>query len=220
MLANDVTSRYSMRGEDQYKRIVRYLEEVVAQKEGNYMIFFPSYEMLSECEAIARVSQFLSSSCDLLIQTPSMDEREREAFLEEFSRCRQKTLIGFCVLGSLFSEGIDLTGDSLIGVLIVGTGLPKICKEREIIRTFFDDNGKKGYDYAYRYPGMNKVLQAAGRVIRTREDRGIILLMDERFLWRENQMLLPLDWDSFYEVSLDTCQELVKNFWKETSPVL
>lgn len=106
--------------------------------------------------------------------------KKQEAFLEKFREQSGKPLIGFCVLGSIFSEGIDLTGNSLIGVLIVGTGLPQICNEREVIRAYFDRQ-QKGYDYAYRYPGMNKVLQAAGRVIRTAEDVGTILLMDERF---------------------------------------
>jgi Rad3-related DNA helicase len=155
-----------------------------------------------------------SDEYQLLIQAPSMDEEEREDFLKHFFEERDNTLIGFCVLGSLFSEGIDLTGDKLIGVLVVGTGLPKICKEREIIRSFFDNKGKKGYDYAYRYPGMNRVLQAAGRVIRTREDQGFILLMDDRFLLYENQTLLPQDWDSYYEVSLSNCSEVIRTFFE------
>lgn len=189
------------------------MELTVREREGNYMIFFPSYEMLAKCECLARESEYFDH-CDLLIQNAAMDEEEREGFLKEFAAGRQRTLIGFCVLGSLFSEGIDLAGDRLIGVLIVGTGLPQICKEREIIRTFFDMHGKKGYDYAYRYPGMNKVLQAAGRVIRTRQDRGLILLLDERFLWRENQVLLPPEWDSFYEVSLRTYPAVLRSFWE------
>lgn len=213
MVTNDVTSRYRQRGEHQYRRIISYLDIVNRAKKGNYMVFFPSYEMMSACVDIA-ITSLNTEECQLIVQAPSMDEDEKENFLKEFSVVRDKSLIGFCVLGSLFSEGIDLTGDQLIGVLIVGTGLPKICEEREIIRKYFDNKGKKGYDYAYRYPGMNRVLQAAGRVIRTRQDRGLILLMDDRFLLYENQTLLPQDWDSYYEVSLSNCSEVIKSFYE------
>lgn len=144
-----------------------------------------------------------------------MEERSREEFLEAFSAERKNSLLGFCVLGSIFSEGIDLTGNRLIGVFIVGTGIPQICKEREIMKTYFDRQGKKGYDYAYRYPGMNKVLQAAGRVIRTAEDVGAIVLLDDRFLRRENQILLPEDWDSYYEVNLYNYQRVLEQFWEK-----
>lgn len=214
MVTNDVTSRYRQRGEHQYKRIVSYLDIITKAKKGNYMVFFPSFEMMSACLEIAREGLVLHE-CELLIQTPSMDEEEKENFLKQFSMDRDKALIGFCVLGSLFSEGIDLTGNQLIGVLVVGTGLPKVCEEREIIRKYFDNKGKKGYDYAYRYPGMNRVLQAAGRVIRTRQDRGLILLMDDRFLLHENQTLLPQDWDTYYEVSLSNCSEVICNFYQD-----
>ena len=167
-ITEDVTSRYTRRGEWEYGKMIRYLE---------------------------------------------LEERSREAFIEKFREQSGKPLIGFCVLGSIFSEGIDLTGNSLIGVLIVGTGLPQICNEREVIRAYFDRQQKKGYDYAYRYPGMNKVLQAAGRVIRTAEDVGTILLMDERFLERDNQSLLPEEWESYYAVNRNNCGQVLENFW-------
>ncbi|MCD8019045.1 MAG: ATP-dependent DNA helicase [Clostridiales bacterium] len=211
-IADDVTSRYSQRGEMQYRRMVRYLEETVSVKKGNYIIFFPSYEMLSLVYSLARDST-LSLVAELIAQEPSMTEGERETFLEKFEEHKEKSLVGFCVLGSIFSEGIDLTGTRLIGALIVGTGLPQVCKEREMIRTYFDRQGKKGYDYAYRYPGMNKILQAAGRVIRTAEDVGIVLLLDDRFLLRENQVLLPEEWDSFYEVNLRNYGKVLEQFW-------
>ena len=216
-VTNDVTSRYSKRGEEEYRKIIRYLEITAAQKPGNYMVFFPSYAMLNGCAALAEEST-LSLGAKLVKQESSMGEREREQFLEQFEereKTGKKSLIGFCVLGSIFSEGIDLTGSRLIGVLIVGTGLPQICKEREMIRAYFDMHDKKGYDYAYRYPGMNKVLQAAGRVIRTSADVGIIVLMDDRFLLRENQMLLPVEWDSYYEVSIHNYPAVLKSFWEK-----
>ena len=212
-IASDVTSRYSRRGEEQYRRIVRYLEETLSVRTGNYMIFFPSYEMLSQVLALAEESTLVLLA-DILVQKASMSEKEREDFLLAFQEENSRSLVGFCVLGSIFSEGIDLTGRRLIGVMIVGTGIPQVCRERERIRAYFDRKGKKGYDYAYRYPGMNKVLQAAGRVIRTAGDVGSILLMDDRFLLRENQVLLPEEWDSYYEVNLHTYKTVLTRFWE------
>ena len=140
-VASDVTSRYSRRGTEQYQKMVRYLEETISVKPGNYMIFFPSYEMLSQVLALAEEST-LSLAADFLVQSTSMSETEREEFLDAFREENSKSLIGFCVLGSIFSEGIDLTGRRLIGVMIVGTGIPQICEERERIRAYFDRKGK------------------------------------------------------------------------------
>ena len=143
-----------------------------------------------------------------------MREKEREEFLEMFSEKREKTVIGFCVLGGIFAEGIDLKGESLIGVLIVGTGLPQISNEREILKQVYEEREQAGFEYAFRYPGMNKVLQAAGRVIRTVEDTGMILLLDERFLQREYQSLFPWEWDDFQTVTLARVRSAVAEFWE------
>ena len=213
MIASDVTSRYSMRGPEQYMRMVRYLEKTVEARAGHYMIFFPSYEMLQEVYRLCEDST-LSLMADLLPQSPDMRQEERETFLSHFHEEGRKSLVGFCVLGSIFSEGIDLTGSRLIGVLIVGTGIPGLGVEKEMVRLFFDKRGQRGYDYAYRYPGMNKVLQAAGRVIRTVTDRGIILLMDDRFLEPDNQMLFPGDWKRYYQVDLDRYSRVLEDFWQ------
>ncbi|MDO5147430.1 MAG: ATP-dependent DNA helicase [Eubacteriales bacterium] len=214
MISSDVTSRYSQRNENQYQKIAQYLQDTLEEKKGNYMVFFPSYQMLSETyERVMKTE--LPETAELLLQETMMGEQDREDFLKKFTEDRKKPLLAFCVLGSIFSEGIDLTGRRLIGVMIVGTGIPQVCEEREQIRSFFDRQGKKGYDYAYRYPGMNKVLQAAGRVIRTADDVGMILLMDERFLWRENQELLPAEWDSYYPVNLSNYKTVVKQFWEK-----
>ena len=212
-ITEDVTSRYARRGEWEYKKIIRYLELCLEKKTGNYMIFFPSYEMLTEVYNIAEAGN-LALVAEIIVQEPYMEEKSREEFLQKFREEQEKPLIGFCVLGSIFSEGIDLTGKSLIGVCIVGTGLPQLCNEREVIRLYFDRKQRKGYDYAYRYPGMNKVLQAAGRVIRTAKDVGTILLMDERFLEMENQRLLPEEWSSYYAVNRNNYGQLLENFWK------
>ena len=124
-----------------------------------------------------------------------MTEEEREAFLQKFSpertAERDTSLVAFCVMGGLFSEGIDLTGNRLIGVIVVGTGLPMVCTEQKILQGYFEEAGKDGFAYAYQYPGMNKVLQAAGRVIRTASDQGVILLLDDRFWRREYRELFP-----------------------------
>ena len=122
-------------------------------------------------------------------------------------------MIGFCVLGGIFGEGIDLKKDSLIGAIIVGTGLPQVCKERELLKNHFDDQGQNGFDYAYRYPGLNKVLQAAGRVIRTVEDIGIVALLDERFLQMSYRRLFPREWSAFETVSVETVSKRVERFW-------
>lgn len=127
----------------------------------------------------------------------------------------EKTILGFCVLGGIFSEGIDLKNDSLIGAIIVGTGLPQVCHEREILKSYFEAQGRNGFDYAYAYPGMNKVQQAAGRVIRTAEDTGIVALLDERFLQRQNLRLFPREWKEYQVISIEEAGEEVKRFWKE-----
>ena len=125
-----------------------------------------------------------------------------------------RTLIGFCVMGGIFGEGIDLKNDSLIGAIIVGTGLPQVCPEREILKRHFDAMGEEGFDYAYKYPGMNKVLQAAGRVIRTAEDAGIIALLDERFLQNGYRKLFPAEWQQIKAVTIDNAGVAAANFWE------
>ena len=125
------------------------------------------------------------------------------------------TLLGFCVLGGIFSEGIDLKNDSLIGAVIVGTGLPQVCNEREILKSFFESQGDNGFDYAYKYPGMNKVLQAAGRVIRTVDDIGIVALLDERFLTAPYIRMFPREWETYERVSLEQIEKRVERFWDE-----
>ena len=124
------------------------------------------------------------------------------------------TVIGFCVLGGIFSEGIDLKEDRLIGAIIVGTGLPQIGSERELLRDYYDEKAGCGYEYAYVYPGMNKVLQAGGRVIRTENDRGIIALLDERFHTNVYKSLFPREWLPCPKVTIATLEETVNRFWE------
>ncbi len=138
----------------------------------------------------------------------------KEIFLQK-KEGRKKGLIGFCVLGGIFSEGIDLRQDSLIGSIVIGPGLPQVCNEREILKDFFDDEEHDGYDYAYRFPGMNKILQAAGRVIRTAEDVGVVVLLEERLLNRSYQRIFPREWSDYETTTNTAVADKLVSFWKK-----
>lgn len=212
----DVSTRYAMRSREMYQRYATYIFRVVKAKMGNYLIFFPSYRFMED--VYQEFTQLLASDeeeMELVIQQKHMDEEERENFLRAFEMRREKSLIGFGVLGGIFSEGIDLTNEKLIGTLIIGTGLPQVCNEREILKSYFDQKGLYGFDYAYRYPGMNKVLQAAGRVIRTEDDRGVILLLDERFQREKGKEIFPKEWADCERCRLDIVEEKIRLFWEK-----
>ena len=212
----DVSTRYAMRSREMYQRYATYIFRVVKAKMGNYLIFFPSYQFMED--VYQEFTQLLASDeeeMELVIQQKHMDEEERENFLRAFEMGREKSLIGFGVLGGIFSEGIDLTNEKLIGTLIIGTGLPQVCNEREILKSYFDQKGLYGFDYAYRYPGMNKVLQAAGRVIRTEDDRGVILLLDERFQREKGKEIFPKEWADCERCRLDIVEEKIRLFWEK-----
>ena len=212
----DVSTRYAMRSREMYQRYATYIFRVVKAKMGNYLIFFPSYRFMED--VYQEFTQLLASDeeeMELVIQQKHMDEEERENFLRAFEMGREKSLIGFGVLGGIISEGIDLTNEKLIGTLIIGTGLPQVCNEREILKSYFDQKGLYGFDYAYRYPGMNKVLQAAGRVIRTEDDRGVILLLDERFLREKGKEIFPKEWADCERCRLDIVEEKIRLFWEK-----
>lgn len=223
LMGHDVSTKYTMRSPQMYERYAKYIANVVAARRGNYLVFFPSYyfmeevyrafcEMQNEQAPVTREGEGQIVEC--MIQTQKMNEQNREEFLQAFEKKRNNSLVGFCVLGGIFSEGIDLTKDRLIGALIVGTGLPQVCYEREILKGYFDARGLRGFDYSYLYPGMNKVLQAAGRVIRSDEDKGIILLLDERFYQRQYQDVFPREWTQFETCRVDSIQEKVMRFWE------
>ena len=150
-----------------------------------------------------------------MVQSQYMGEEAREIFLENFEEEREDSLVGFCVMGGIFSEGIDLTADRLIGVIVVGTGLPQVCNDREILKGYFDRQGLSGFDYSYLYPGMNKVLQSAGRVIRTEKDKGVILLLDSRFLRMQYQEMFPREWKKVQTCRLENLTERLEEFWKK-----
>ena len=212
----DVSTRYTMRSREMYQLYATYIFRVVKAKMGNYLIFFPSYRFMED--VYQEFTQLLASDeeeMELVVQQKHMDEEERENFLRAFEMGREKSLIGFGVLGGIFSEGIDLTNEKLIGTLIIGTGLPQVCNEREILKSYFDQKGLYGFDYAYRYPGMNKVLQAAGRVIRTEDDRGVILLLDERFQREKGKEIFPKEWADCERCRLDIVEEKIRLFWEK-----
>lgn len=218
-LGRDVSTKYTRRNEQEYRKIADYIAAVTGAKEGNYMIFFPSYKLMQDVYDI--FLEQAGDDCMLLLQHSNMKEAQREEFLKAFDRKQVGTLIAFCVMGGIFSEGIDLKKDSLIGAVIVGTGLPQVSEERNILKNYYDRQGLSGFDYAFRYPGMNKVLQAAGRVIRTDEDRGVILLLDERFLAGDYLPLFPREWENRKIVSLPELKEELSKFWsKENDRVL
>ena len=211
LIGNDVSSRYKVRGPAQYERMARYLDILVHGKRGNYMAFFPSYKMLEDVYDMA-MNLGLLSDVEVLKQTAHLTEEEREQFLERFA-VGEEPVLGFCILGGIFSEGIDLVGERLVGVAVIGTGLPMVCNEREIQQKYFDTREGKGFEYAYLYPGMNKVQQAAGRVIRTMEDKGVILLLDDRFVTRQVVETFPAEWDDYEVVTLHTVEGRLRQLW-------
>lgn len=228
-IAGDVTTKYTRRSEEEFYNIAAYIDRIVSCRQGNYMVFCPSYAFQQKIYEIFQ-TRFPAPDRECVVQQEIMNEEEREEFLARFQgnedcdlqeQIRMEieldpeewTLVGFCVLGGVFSEGIDLTKDSLIGVIIVGTGLPQVCFEKEILKDYFDRRGESGFDYAYRYPGMNKVLQAAGRVIRTREDVGVIALLDERFRQLSYRRLFPREWERYESVNVDVLEKRLERFW-------
>ncbi len=231
----DVTSRYTRRGPDEYRKIAEHIKEITACRKGNYLVFFPSYSFLENvyrefAEIVNNNTRLEKKDPDggktggecedwpdidsCICQTAEMSEQEREDFLNEFCREDGEGIIGFCVMGGLFAEGIDLTGEKLIGAVIVGTGLPQISNERDILKKYFDENGRDGFDYSMKIPGMNKVLQAAGRVIRTEADTGVIALLDERFDKVDHRKMYPREWKKIKKITGRDFSP-IRDFWKE-----
>ena len=215
MVAEDVSSRYTRRSPSEYRKVADYIRIVTQSRPGNYMVFFPSYQYMGEIEEILEEEPL---KADLLVQGQGMGEAEKTEFLEEFEKERSHSLAAFCVMGGVFSEGIDLKEERLIGVIVVGTGFPMVCVEQEVLKGYFDETEEKGFDFSYQYPGMNKVLQAAGRVIRTPGDRGVILLLDDRFLRRDHLELFPREWEHFQVVNRGNAARCLEDFWNGREP--
>lgn len=211
IIGDNVATTYNKRFETSCD-IASYIANCVQAKKGNYMVFFPSYKYM---ELVFEKMKENYPDINTSIQESNMSEEEKEEFLSMFDEDNKETHVGFCVLGGHFSEGIDLTNDKLIGVIIVGVGMPQIGIERDIIKDHMKDSNK-GFDYAYVYPGMIKVLQAAGRCIRTDDDKGVILLLDNRYSQRRYQSLFPYEWDPNFRVrKSDDVKTLCEEFWNK-----
>ena len=188
LAAADVTSRYTRRNRTEYRKILDYIRQAAEARKGNYIVFFPSYQYMNHV---------LELLYDGRIGRPDFADGSdaQKLYLQD--------------------SGIDwlVQENRMIGAIIVGTGLPMVCTEQEILKGYFDEEEQEGFAFAYQYPGMNKVMQAAGRVIRTAGDKGIILLLDDRFLRNDYRELFPREWDDCRRVTLKTVRQELENFW-------
>ncbi len=222
-VCDEINTRYENRDES-YRRIVSYLSAVVSAKRGNYIIYFPSYAYL---DAVYKIFKKKYPTVKTAVQTPGMTYEEREAFIDSFKPDSKELFVGFCVLSGSFSEGVDLPGRCLIGAVIVGVGIPALSNERNIMREYYDERAgaagddaspRQGYDYAYTYPGMNHVLQAAGRVIRRDDDRGVVILLDDRYTEEPYLRLYPDHWTGIASVSdAPSLYRYLTQFWEGES---
>ncbi|MEE1304841.1 MAG: ATP-dependent DNA helicase [Agathobacter sp.] len=214
LMGKDVSTKYTRRNRTEYEKIASYIKKAVSCRQGNYFVFFPSYKLMKD---VYEVYSEMDDTTEAIMQKAGMKETEREEFLERFAEDNNTTLVAFGVMGGIFGEGIDLKHEQLIGVIVVGTGLPQVSNEREILKNYYDKHSENGFDYAFRYPGMNKVLQAAGRVIRTVDDKGIILLLDERFLQKEYDLLYPREWSHRQICGIEQVQDKISKFWRQAN---
>ena len=199
------------RRQHSYEEVAESIAALSGMKRGNYMAYFPSYRYMEEVCSRFRECH---PAVDVHAQSRGMTELERERFLELFDDTNDDTVVGFAVLGGIFGEGIDLVGERLVGAAIVGVGLPQLCLERDLIRSYYDERETSGFTYAYAFPGMNRVMQAAGRVIRTAEDRGLILLIDRRFAQEPYAEILPPHWSRRHRTgSPEEISQTVAEFW-------
>ncbi|MBO6159722.1 MAG: ATP-dependent DNA helicase [Firmicutes bacterium] len=208
---------YQKRG-DSIPSIVRMIRQMTEAKKGKYLVFFPSFAFL---EQTADVYETTYSHEGLMVQERQMSTEERNGFIAAFSE-EEGPLLGFCVMGGMFAEGIDLVGEQLIGVCVVSVGIPQIGLERDLIRDHLNRTEGlegRGYEYAYQFPGFSKVLQSAGRLIRSEADRGVILLMDERFTQSRYRRLFPPEWKEPEVVNETTLPGVLDSFWRERQDI-
>lgn len=212
MIENEISTKYKER-HNSYEIISKYIQSVVKAKKGNYLVFFPSYAYMNK---VHDYYQLIKDKTSCVLQKPFMRERERMDFLKAFSYQHGRSLVGFAVMGGIFGEGIDLVGEQLSGAIVVGVGLPGISLENMVLKNYFDENDESGYGYAFVFPGINRVLQAVGRVIRTEEDKGVVLLIDKRFDHQTYRKLLPEEWGYVSAIhNPDLYESLLKAFWKQ-----
>lgn len=210
LIHNKISTRYAQR-DDSYAAIADAIGTICSTYAGNYLVYFPSHIYLAA--VLERLKERLPEK-QLLVQGRAMTEEERGQFLDQFSASNQETLVGLAVMGGIFGEGIDLVGERLIGVVVVGVGIPQLGLERDLIKEYFDRQTGNGFAYAYQYPGFNRVQQATGRVIRTETDRGIIVLIDDRFTHARYRDLYPSHWRTYQVVqSTSEIKEKLTRFW-------
>jgi DNA excision repair protein ERCC-2 len=205
-----ITTTYRYRATS-LNKVAELILSFISMRLGNYFIFFPSYKYMND---VLTEFQTLCPMVRVLVQNPDMTEQDKEAFLENFSANPKETLTVFAVLGGMFSEGIDLKGDRLIGAVIVGVGMPMITKERDVIADYYEKQyPTMGFRYAYVFPGMNKVMQAAGRIIRSETDKGAALLIDRRYGSDEYRSLFPAEWTHCRPAI--NMEDILSSFWGE-----
>ena len=195
MISSDISMKYTMR-DSNIEKACEYINALITEKKGNYMVFFPSYYFMGK---VYSIYESLYDSTGITVQNQGLNEEEQREILDRFEN--ERGVVLFTVVGGIFSEGVDLPLEKLIGAVIIGTGIPQVSFERNIIKAFFDEKKNSGYDFAYKYPGFNKILQSAGRVIRTEEDKGTVLLIDSRLCQPSYLKLFPDHWKHFKKVS-------------------
>ena len=210
VIAPNVSIRYKNR-DNSYQKVADYIKSFVKNKVGNYFIFLPSYEYLNKLMPYIDIKDV-----DIYEQQKDMSDEDKEFFLTNFKEHPEKTTLGFVIVGGAFGEGIDLVSDRLIGAIIVGIGMPKLNFVSDHISSYYDQRGQSGYNYAYLNPGMNKVMQALGRVIRSETDKGAVLLIDERYLNNEYRDLFKAEWRE-YEVAFSPKEvsDILEDFFKK-----
>jgi DNA excision repair protein ERCC-2 len=213
LLADAVETTFRKR-ESTYGEVTEAIAALTDRRRGNYMAYFPSFRYM---EAVVERFAAAHPAIPIEVQRRAMSEAERAAFLNLFRESNPQTMVGFAVMGGIFGEGIDLVGQRLVGAVVVGVGLPQICLERDLVRHYYDSTERSGFDFAYTYPGMNRVLQAVGRVIRSATDRGVILLIDRRFAQERYRRLFPPHWQGTTR-AMDAAQirVLVTDFWNRS----
>ena len=209
-IANNISTFYKQREETKL-RVAEAIDAFIGCKTGNYLVFFPSYEYLIKIHAVFSQD---NPKMEVVLQNPGMGERERETFIEQFSRNNTTTRVGFAVLGGVFGEGIDLVGDRLTGAVVVSVGMPPPTPERELIREYFEESRNAGWAFAYVFPGFNRVLQASGRVIRTEKDQGAVLLIDKRYASAQYRSMFPVDWQPATINGKNDLERVLNPFWK------
>jgi DNA excision repair protein ERCC-2 len=210
LIAGNISTRYKDRA-DSFDAVAQYIKAAVDHKIGNYLVFFPSFQYMDQ---VCEIYQDNWPEDRIMVQQREMDDNSREDFLSAFIEGPAETMIAFAVMGGIFAEGIDLPGSRLSGAVIVGVGLPQLSAERDLISSYYKERNGRGFEYAYQLPGLNRVMQAAGRVIRTETDRGFVLLLDDRFLHKRYRDQYPAEWQHYCKAGTPVkVSEIISQFW-------